>query len=98
MYYAVEADGEHIETVEADGPAEAVAAVEGGETAREATKAETFRYLHGEIGLSYSEMAEELDTSPAHIGHRIRGDVDVRRLEVLALERLRQIRESEENA
>ena len=93
MYYAVLDEGEHIATVEADGSAEAVAAVEDGQTAREATDAETFRYLVDQVGMTYGQLGERLGTSPAYIGHRIRGDREVRPLDVLALERLRQIRD-----
>jgi hypothetical protein len=64
--------------------------------AREATATEAFRYLAGEIGLSHARLAEQLGVSQGYVGHRMRGNQDVRRLDVLALERLRELREKEE--
>lgn len=97
MYYVVSADGEDIATVEADGPAEAEAALDaGGElTVRQATKQEAFTYLVDEVGLSHRKLGTELDTSKDYIGKRLRGTRDVRRLDVLAMERLRQLRDDQ---
>lgn len=104
MYYAVvDSEGNHVRTVEADFADEAVSTVEadgehGGKTlhAREAEKDEAFRYLIDEIGLSYIQLGKELDVSENYIGHRARGNQDVRRLDVLALERLRELRERQD--
>jgi DNA-directed RNA polymerase specialized sigma24 family protein len=104
VYYAVlDSDGGHIATVEADFAGEAVATVEAsaeheGETlhAREANRAEVFRHLVDVLGLSYRDLGDELDVSKDYISHRLQGIRDIRRMDVLALERLRELREREE--
>lgn len=103
MYYVVtDSEGQAIRTVEADFADEAVAAVEAegehsGKTlhAREAETDEAFRYLVDVVGLSHRRLGDELDVSENYIGSRMRGNRDVRRLDVLALERFREIRELE---
>lgn len=104
MYYAVlDSDAEYVATVEADFADEAVATVEAsaeheGETlhAREAEQDEVFRHLVDVLGLSYRDLGAELDVSKDYIALRLKGSRDVRRLDVLALERLRELREREE--
>lgn len=101
MYYVVtDSDGEAIRTVEADFADEAVRTVEAsgehdGKTlhAREAETDEAFRYLVREVDLSYIQLGKELDVSENYIGYRMRGDRDVRHLDVLAMERFRQLQE-----
>jgi hypothetical protein len=97
VYYVVSANGEHIATVEADGPAEAVSAVdvEGEPTVREATRQEVFVYLLNELGMSHRELAERLGTSKGYIGHRTQGTRETRPLDVLAMERLRQLQDEQ---
>jgi len=98
VYYVVSTEDEQIGTVEADGPDEAVRAVEAGGgdlTAREATRQEAFAYLLNEVGLSYRQLADELGTSKSYVGQRMAGRRDVRRLDVLAMERLRQVHDEQ---
>jgi hypothetical protein len=104
VYYVVtDSSGDPVRTVEADFADEAVHTVEAdgehdGKTlhAREAEQDEAFRYLVNQIGLSYIKLGERLDVSENYIGYRMRGDRDVRRLDVLALERFRQLQERSE--
>lgn len=103
MYYVVtDSDGDHVRTVEADFADEAVQAVEAGGQhegtlhAREARQDEAFRYLVDQTGLSHAGLAQRLDVTEGYIGHRMRGDRDVRRLDVLALERFIQLQERNE--
>jgi len=93
VYHAVLTEGEHIATVEADDPDEAVEATEHGQTAREATDAEAFRYLVDQTNLSYAQLGEQLGTSAAFVGHKVRGDRSVRPMDVMALERFLQLQE-----
>jgi hypothetical protein len=100
VYYAVEDPAKDVvQVVEANFPTEAVKAVEaeyngdGTLHAREAEPDEVFRYLVRDIGLSYIQLGERLGVSENYIGHRMRGDRDVRHMDVLALERLRQRKE-----
>lgn len=101
VYYVVtDPEGDPIRTVEADSAEDAVDAVDTDGRydveelqARKADTAEAFRYLVDEIGLSYIQLGKRLDVSENYIGHRMRDQRDVRRLDVLALERLRQLRE-----
>lgn len=104
-YVVIDSEGEAIRTVEADFADEAVATVEadgehGGKTlhAREAKQDEAFRHLVDVIGLSHAQLGNELDVSANYIGSRMRGNRDVRRLDVLALERLREIRDLERSS
>lgn len=99
-YYAVENPAkEVVQTVEAYGRSEAERKVrreydgDGTLYARPATKEEEFEYLVAEIGLSHADLGEKLDVSKNYIGSRLRRNRDVRRLDVLALERFRELRE-----
>lgn len=102
VYYAVvDPAKELVAVVEADFQQQAVEAAreeyDGNGTlhAREADNQEIFAYLVNQIGLSYTKLGNELDTSPTYVGHRIRDERTTRRLDVLALERLRQLKEKE---
>lgn len=95
-----DSDGEKAETVEADSAEEAVRSVEAsgqheGQSlqAREAEKPEAFRYLVSEIGLSQRDLAAEFEVSKGYIGTRKREERSVRRLDILALERLRELKD-----
>lgn len=103
MYYAIENPAKDVVgVVEAQNEVGALHEAQDEYTgsgtldAREATQAEKFRYLVGQIGLSHSRLARKLDVSEGYVGHRMRGDQDVRRLDVLALERLRELRKQNE--
>lgn len=101
MYFVVrDTSGKEFGTVEADSPQEAIQSLEVENRsegvsyrARKAEKPEVFRYLVSEIGLSQRDLAAELEVSKGYIGSRNREEREVRRLDILALERLRELKD-----
>jgi len=55
-----------------------------------------FKELMEEIGLSVRQLAKELGVSKSYVGARSSGTRRARRLDVLALERLIQIRRTQQ--
>lgn len=103
VYYAVvDPAGDLVQVVEADFANEAIQTVEaetGHEAAslhaREASQDEVFRYLLDWHDLSYRDLQDQLEVSRSYLQARAKGRRTIRRLDVLALERLRQLRERE---
>lgn len=102
-YTVVDSAGDLVDVAEADFPDEAIdAAAAEAECdaadlhAREATQDEIYRYLLDWHDLSYRALQDELEVSRSYLQARSKGRREIRRLDILALERLRQLREREE--